>query len=121
MTNGSDRQELIRKKAYAIWETEGRPHGQDERHWRQAEAEIETAAPAARPAGRKASATKPATRKSPAAKSKAEAAAAGKAEAQTSAVSKPAAKKTAAKQPAAKPSATKQPAKRRAKPTADPA
>lgn len=111
MTNGSDRQELIRKKAYAIWETEGRPNGQDERHWRQAEAEIETAAPTESPAARKAAAAKPAALKSPSPKPKAQRASAETPEAQKSAV----------KQADTKPSAAKQPAKRRAKPAADPA
>ncbi|MBK5570885.1 MAG: DUF2934 domain-containing protein [Ensifer sp. SSB1] len=31
-----ERQELIRRRAYAIWESEGRPEGQDQRHWEQA-------------------------------------------------------------------------------------
>lgn len=31
-----DRDELIRRRAYAIWESEGRPEGQDQRHWEQA-------------------------------------------------------------------------------------
>lgn len=92
MTNGSEKQDLIRKKAYAIWETEGRPHGQDERHWQQAEAEIETSAPAATPATRKAAATK-------------------------AAAAKPASPKTAA----AKPATGKAPAKRRTKAATDPA
>ncbi|MBB3978687.1 cell division septation protein DedD [Rhizobium azooxidifex] len=63
MTNGSEKQELIRKKAYAIWETEGRPQGQDERHWRQAEEEVETPASTGKPAARKVAAAKPATQK----------------------------------------------------------
>lgn len=92
MTNGSEKQDLIRKKAYAIWETEGRPHGQDERHWQQAEAEIETSSPAARPATRKAAATK-------------------------AAAPKPASPKTAAPKPAT----GKAPAKRRTKVAKDPA
>lgn len=28
------------ERAYAIWESEGRPHGRDQDHWRRAEAEI---------------------------------------------------------------------------------
>lgn len=63
MTNGSEKQELIRKKAYAIWETEGRPQGQDERHWRQAEEEVETPTSVGKPAARKVAAAKPATQK----------------------------------------------------------
>ncbi|KSV85785.1 DUF2934 domain-containing protein [Sinorhizobium sp. GL28] len=35
-----DREELIRRRAYAIWESEGRPEGQDERHWEQASREL---------------------------------------------------------------------------------
>lgn len=79
MTNGSEKQDLIRKKAYAIWETEGRPHGQDERHWQQAEAEIETSSPAAKPATRKAAATKAAAPKPASAKTAAPKPATGKA------------------------------------------
>lgn len=30
----------IEARAYEIWETEGRPDGHAERHWREAEAEI---------------------------------------------------------------------------------
>ena len=96
MTNGSEKQELIRKKAYAIWETEGRPQGQDERHWRQAEEEVETPASTGKPAARKVAAAKPAVQKTTA--------------------QQPAAQQTATKQPVGK-----QPAKRRAKPAADPA
>lgn len=92
MTNGSEKQDLIRKKAYAIWETEGRPHGQDERHWQQAEAEIETSSPTAKPATRKAAATK-------------------------AAAPKPASAKTVAPKPAT----GKAPAKRRTKAATDPA
>ena len=36
-----DRQEQIRRRAHAIWEREGRPHGEHERHWLQASAEID--------------------------------------------------------------------------------
>ncbi|WP_269064601.1 DUF2934 domain-containing protein [Rhizobium sp. GN54] len=97
MTNGSEKQDLIRKKAYAIWETEGRPHGQDERHWQQAEAEIETSSPAARPAPRKAAATKAAAPKPTSLK--------------------PVSPKTAAPKPAT----GKAPAKRRTKAATDPA
>ncbi|ASY66089.1 Cell division protein FtsW (plasmid) [Sinorhizobium sojae CCBAU 05684] len=35
-----DREELIRRRAYAIWENEGRPDGQDKRHWEQASREM---------------------------------------------------------------------------------
>ncbi|MGO8917630.1 MAG: DUF2934 domain-containing protein [Stellaceae bacterium] len=43
----SDRERLIRERAYEIWESEGRPKGRDVEHWRQAAAEIAAAAPAA--------------------------------------------------------------------------
>ncbi|ASS56468.1 DUF2934 domain-containing protein [Rhizobium leguminosarum] len=33
------RHEWISKRAYAIWEEQGRPHGRDDEHWRQAVAE----------------------------------------------------------------------------------
>lgn len=32
--------EQIRKRAYEIWEDEGRPHGRDMQHWVQAETEF---------------------------------------------------------------------------------
>jgi hypothetical protein len=32
----TDRNELIKQRAYAIWEQEGRPHGRDEEHWKRA-------------------------------------------------------------------------------------
>jgi len=35
-----DRDELIRRRAYAIWENEGRPEGDDRRHWDQASREM---------------------------------------------------------------------------------
>lgn len=35
-----DREELIRQRAYAIWESEGRPEGADQRHWEQASREL---------------------------------------------------------------------------------
>ncbi|KPH05116.1 DUF2934 domain-containing protein (plasmid) [Rhizobium acidisoli] len=33
------RHHWISKRAYAIWEEQGRPHGRDDDHWRQAVAE----------------------------------------------------------------------------------
>lgn len=36
-----DRNDKIRDRAYAIWEREGRHHGDPERHWHQAEMEID--------------------------------------------------------------------------------
>ncbi|MEJ6844738.1 DUF2934 domain-containing protein [Sinorhizobium fredii] len=35
------REELIRRRAYAIWEQEGRPEGQELRHWEQAAREMQ--------------------------------------------------------------------------------
>ncbi|RYE52113.1 MAG: DUF2934 domain-containing protein [Sphingobacteriales bacterium] len=32
----ADREDLIRKSAHQIWESEGRPHGHSDRHWKQA-------------------------------------------------------------------------------------
>ncbi|UDF28086.1 UNVERIFIED_ORG: DUF2934 domain-containing protein [Roseateles sp. XES5] len=31
-----ERQEWISKRAYGLWEAEGRPHGRDHEHWEQA-------------------------------------------------------------------------------------
>jgi Protein of unknown function (DUF2934) len=55
-----EEEEVIRQRAYAIWEAEGRPHGHDLDHWHRAQAEITAAAsrqdgPAASPPKRKAS------------------------------------------------------------------
>lgn len=33
--------DLIRERAYQIWEMAGRPHGRDKEHWEQARSEIE--------------------------------------------------------------------------------
>jgi len=41
MQSQSDRDARIRDRAYQIWLSEGRPHGHDEAHWRQAAREIE--------------------------------------------------------------------------------
>jgi hypothetical protein len=38
---GADRHEKIQQRAYQIWEREGRPDGQHERHWRQAIDELD--------------------------------------------------------------------------------
>lgn len=38
---GDDRQERIQQRAYGIWQREGGIHGDPERHWHQAEAEID--------------------------------------------------------------------------------
>ncbi|HVK90898.1 MAG TPA: DUF2934 domain-containing protein [Mycoplana sp.] len=39
--NGTDRDEEIRRRAHGIWESEGRQDGSHERHWLQAQHEIE--------------------------------------------------------------------------------
>ena len=36
----TDRKDLIKQRAYAIWEREGRPHGKHEEHWREASEEM---------------------------------------------------------------------------------
>jgi hypothetical protein len=36
----SDRREAVRRRAHEIWEARGRPEGQHEDHWREAEAEL---------------------------------------------------------------------------------
>jgi len=36
----SDREERIRQRAYAIWQSEGHGHGRHEDHWHRAEQEI---------------------------------------------------------------------------------
>jgi hypothetical protein len=38
---GEDRHEKIQQKAYQIWEREGRPHGEHDRHWQQAVDELD--------------------------------------------------------------------------------
>lgn len=38
---GDDRHQRIQQRAYEIWDREGRRHGDPEKHWHQAEAEIE--------------------------------------------------------------------------------
>ena len=35
-----DRQEKIRTRAHAIWQSEGEPHGRHDEHWAQAESEV---------------------------------------------------------------------------------
>jgi hypothetical protein len=42
MTMLAERQQVIRERAYAIWEEEDRPDGKDVDHWVQAEAEIDS-------------------------------------------------------------------------------
>lgn len=101
----------IREFAYQIWESEGRPNGNDQRHWEMARklAEAEALAPdktAAR------SASKP---RLPKIDGTADAKPAGKAPGKTASAAKPAAKSApkAAAKPAAKPGAAA------AKPVAD--
>src|SRR4051794_22256884 len=36
-----DREERIRRRAYEVWEREGRPHGRDPEHWAQAVQEVD--------------------------------------------------------------------------------
>ena len=45
MKNMDDREELIGRRAYAIWENEGRPEGQHERHWEQARRDMSPVTP----------------------------------------------------------------------------
>jgi hypothetical protein len=40
MTGGEREQAIIRERAFAIWEAEGRPEGRNVAHWLRAEAEI---------------------------------------------------------------------------------
>jgi hypothetical protein len=40
MINDSELEQRILERAHQIWEEEGRPHGRDQEHWRQAEQEI---------------------------------------------------------------------------------
>lgn len=42
-----DREQLIRDRAYSIWEEQGRPHGEDMRHWLQAWQELAEKEPVA--------------------------------------------------------------------------
>ena len=35
-----DRDEMLKRRAYAIWEREGRPDGRHEEHWRRAHEEM---------------------------------------------------------------------------------
>jgi hypothetical protein len=39
----NDREQWVQQRAYALWETEGRPDGRDRAHWEQAERELSTA------------------------------------------------------------------------------
>jgi hypothetical protein len=48
---GDERYEKIQQRAHQIWEREGGNHGDHERHWRQAEDEIDREAALPLPAG----------------------------------------------------------------------
>ena len=61
------KREKILKKAYEIWEAEGRPHGQDMEHWLRAELMLSEETTVSKPAAKKPAAKKPAAKK-PAAK-----------------------------------------------------
>ena len=43
---------LIRERAYAIWEREGRPEGRERQHWEQAAREVLAAGEAPRPSAK---------------------------------------------------------------------
>ena len=83
-------EDLVRARAYALWESEGRPAGRDAEHWRLSEEETRHALAKAEAAAE--AAAKPA-------KPKAAKAPAAKAEASKSETAKP---KTAPRKPAAK-------------------
>lgn len=68
------KREKILKKAYELWETEGRPHGQDMEHWLRAELMVseegeEAAAPEEKTPAKKPAAKNKAEKKAPAKKS----------------------------------------------------
>jgi hypothetical protein len=62
MTMTDDRQERIRNRAHQIWQEEGQPAGQHERHWHQAAADVDredaTGKPAKKPSKKAAGADK---------------------------------------------------------------
>jgi hypothetical protein len=37
LENTAEREERVRKRAYHLWESDGRPHGQDREYWERAE------------------------------------------------------------------------------------
>jgi hypothetical protein len=41
----ADFDDLVRTEAYLIWESEGRPHGQDARHWEMATERVQSRMP----------------------------------------------------------------------------
>ncbi|WP_439616441.1 DUF2934 domain-containing protein [Shinella sp.] len=42
----ADFDDLVRTEAYLIWQSEGRPHGQDARHWEMAAERVRSRMPA---------------------------------------------------------------------------
>ncbi|MBB5710921.1 DUF2934 domain-containing protein [Sphingomonas xinjiangensis] len=92
-----DREHKVRQRAYALWESEGRPSGRHEEHWRQAHSEVTDTAPPSQTQDRSEAAAQPATA-APAASSRAPVAASP----------------TAADTPAAVEQATPAPRKKRA-------
>jgi hypothetical protein len=74
-TTMTDREDRIRQRAYEIWEQEGRPQGEDMRHWLQAFQEISASVdadsqPARKPRAKKATATDKTAKPKVASKSK---------------------------------------------------
>ena len=57
----SDREERIRQRAYAIWQSEGHAHGREEEHWHRAEREIAAEEPGSSKTPRRAARSKQAT------------------------------------------------------------
>jgi len=55
MTNMTEREERIRKRAHELWEKAGQPDGEDQRFWDEAEREIDIIRddPAGPPIGRR--------------------------------------------------------------------
>jgi hypothetical protein len=42
--SGTKTHDLVARRAYEIWQAQGRPHGQDKEHWLAAEKEVVTIA-----------------------------------------------------------------------------
>jgi hypothetical protein len=62
----SAEQEIIKDKAYRLWQDAGSPDGRDQEFWFQAEAEVKSAKPKAAPKPKAAKAAAPAKPKAPA-------------------------------------------------------
>ena len=60
------KEDQIRQRAYEIWEREGRPHGDDMKHWLQAFQEIAASAEAGAAPAKKPRSTKPKAAAAPA-------------------------------------------------------